>query len=185
MNGRRTKGTHVLHVVKILRMNRDRALELLAPDLHHYLSERILPSSWYSSDDHLSLLRAVVKTMPKGQDAWITMGRVSARMDLEGAYKQFFRTNDPEATLRVLPAVWRSTHDSGKISFALETPTSVVFKMVDYPVMTDEICRITTGYIMEALHVAGACGAEVAHSTCIALRAPECTWHAYWKSVGG
>jgi hypothetical protein len=183
MKGQRTKGTHVLHVVKILRMNRDRVLELLAPDLHHYLIDRILPSSWYPSDDHLGLLRAVARMMPKGQDPWIAMGRGSARMDLDGAYKQHFRVHDPETTLRVLAAVWRSTHDSGKFVITFDSSRSATFKMIEYPVITDEICRITTGYIIESLHVAGAIGPEVEHATCVALRSPSCTWHAHWKGI--
>lgn len=183
MKGQRTKGTHVLHVVKILRTYRELALKLLAPDLHHYLTDRILPSSWYPSDDHLGLLRAVARLMPKVPDPWITMGRGSARMDLEGAYKHHIRPRDPETTLRILTAVWRSTHDSGKIVIDFQTPTSAMFKMLDYPVATDEICRITTGYVLESLHVAGAILPEVDHTTCIALGSIVCTWHAQWKGI--
>jgi hypothetical protein len=181
----RTKGTHVLHVVKILRTKRELAFKLLAPELHHYLTDRILPSSWYPSADHLGLLRAVARLMPKTADPWIAMGRGSARMDLEGAYKQHFRPQDPETTLRVLAAVWRSTHDSGKIVITFENATSAIFKMVDYPVTTDEICRITTGYISESLLVSGALSPEVDHTTCVAFGCAQCTWHARWKGIGG
>lgn len=183
MPGQRTKGTHFLHVVKILRANRERIVELLAPNLRHYLEDRILPSSWYSSDDHLELLRVAARIMPKGQDPWITMGRGSARMDLEGAYKQHFRFQDPEMTLRVLPAVWKSTHDSGKFVNQFHGPCEASFKLLEYPVVTDEICRITTGYILEALRLSGAKDPKVEHVTCVATKASCCTWIAQWKGM--
>lgn len=183
MIAQRTKGTHVLHVVKILRTHREIALKLLPPELHHYLTDRILPSSWYSSIDHLGLLRVVAKLMPKGQDPWITMGRGSARMDLDGAYKQHFRQNDPETTLRVLAAVWRSTHDSGKFVIAFDDKSSATIERFEYPVATDEICRITTGYIIESLRVAQAISPEVEHTECVAFKADRCTWRAHWKGV--
>ena len=183
MKGQRTKGTHFLHVVKLLRANRERLVELLNPALLHYLDERILPSSWYSSDDHLELLRVVSKMMPKGIDPWIAMGRGSARMDLEGAYKHHFRFQDPEMTLRVLPAVWKSTHDTGKFINQFHGPYEASFKLVDYPVMTDEICRITTGYIIEALNLSGAKDPDVQHITCVAAKASCCTWIARWAGM--
>lgn len=183
MKGQRTKGTHFLHVVKILRANRDRIGLMLAPELHHYLEERILPSSWYSSDDHLELLRVVARMMPKGTDPWMTMGRGSARMDLEGAYKHHFRFHDPEMTLRVLPAVWKSTHDTGKFINRFHGPCEASFQMVDYPILTDEICRITSGYIWEALNLSGAKEPSVEHITCVTAKASCCTWIARWNGM--
>lgn len=183
MKGQRTKGTHFLHVIKVLRANRQRAVESLSPHLCHYLDERILPSSWYSSDDHLELLRVVAKMMPKGADPWITMGRGSARMDLEGAYKHHFRFQHPEMTLRVLPAVWKSTHDSGKFVNQFHGAGEASFKLIDYPVVTDEICRITTGYVLEALCLSGANTPHVEHITCVAAKASCCTWIARWNGM--
>jgi len=183
MPGQRTKGTHFLHAVKVLRGNRDRVIAWLAPNLRHYLEDRILPSSWYSSDDHLELLRVVAKMAPKGVDPWIAMGRGSARLDLEGAYKHQFRFQDPEMTLRVLPAVWKSTHDSGKFVNQFHGANEASFKLMDYPVATDEICRITTGYILETLRLSGAKDPVVEHITCVAAKASCCTWIARWSGM--
>jgi hypothetical protein len=41
----KAKGTVVVEVVKTLRRNRERALELLPEKLHHYLQERIVVAS--------------------------------------------------------------------------------------------------------------------------------------------
>ena len=104
-------------------------------------------------------------------------------MDLEGAYKQHFRPKDPETTLRVLAAVWRSTHDSGRFAITFDTPRSATCTLLEYASKTDEICRITTGYMLESLQFAGAILPEVEHVSCVACRAQQCQWRAKWIGV--
>src|SRR4051794_7607143 len=105
------KGAHVLSAVKVLRSSRDRALEVLAPRVHHYLQERILASVWYPFEDHIELLRGIGVIL--GGDPWPLMGRGLARMDLNGQYKHYLRRDDPAQTLQLMPAMWKSVHDSG------------------------------------------------------------------------
>ena len=58
------KGTVMVGLVKSLRRNKERARELLAPPLAHYLEDRINLGSWYPLEDFLTLLRLSGKFAP-------------------------------------------------------------------------------------------------------------------------
>ena len=60
------KGTVMVGLVKRLRRERERARELLAPELAHYLEERINLGAWYPLEDFLALLRLTGKFAPVG-----------------------------------------------------------------------------------------------------------------------
>jgi hypothetical protein len=179
----RTKGTHVLNAVKVLRGSRERALAALPPELHKYLEQRILPSSWYSTEDHLALLRVIASMMPVAPDPWVVMGRGTARMDLGGIYRNYLRAGDPERTLAWMGALWRSAHDSGEVNVTIERPGVAVVTMTRFEVKSRGICGIVTGYLMETIELTGARGARVRHTSCRCVEnAPECVWRVSWDA---
>jgi|SRR5579863_9959107 len=179
----KTKGTHVLNAVKVLRQDRERARKHLAPHLHRYLDERILPSSWYPMEDHLMLLHTIAKLfMPPGVDPWLAMGRGTARMDLAGVYRLHLRPGDPGRTLQALSAVWKSVHDSGEVTSANAGPATFVITMRGFSRRAPEICGIIDGYVAEVVNIAGGVTPKVLHERCCCRGADECVWRVSWNA---
>jgi hypothetical protein len=178
----RTKGAHVIQAVKVLRSQRERALAVLAPELHRYLDERILPSTWYPTEDHLALLRALVSLLPGGGvDPWVLLGRGNAQMDLGGLYRRQLKPGDPGRTLEVTQAIWSSAYDSGRVEVAVGGDQSATVKLLDPGFRSRELCRILTGYMMEAVTLAGGRDVQVQHVRCAMTFGIECVWQVQWQ----
>ena len=82
------KGTGLIQVSRALRANRPVAETLVPVELHHYLSERLLASSWYPEGDWAGLVKALGKMMaPLIQgDVWEQLGAQGAANDFNGIY---------------------------------------------------------------------------------------------------
>jgi uncharacterized protein (TIGR02265 family) len=176
-----TKGAHVLSAVKVLRANRERASMLLPDSLQKYLEQRILASSWYPLAEHLGLLKAIVQLWPAAGDTWQMMGRATAQADLGGIYKTHLKPGDPARSLESMAALWRLVHDTGEAIITLDGPTSATLTLVDFELRSRDFCRVTTGYIIEVLTLAGARDSKVTHSSCRGDGADECIWQATWR----
>jgi uncharacterized protein (TIGR02265 family) len=179
----RTKGTHVINAVKVLKQDRARALKHLPPHLHKYLEQRIMPSSWYPLEEHLGLLRAIAELfMPPGVDPWMAMGRGTARLDLtgNGPYKLLLWPGDPGRTLSGIMALWRSVHDSGEVYVATDGPRQATVTLRDYAMHAREICAVLDGYLAEAATLAGGRDVRVNHVSCLCRDGGECLWRVTW-----
>ena len=180
----KTKGTTMVTLVKFLRKQPDRARAALAPSLHKYLGERIQPSSWYPEEDLLALLRAMVGMIPGPRDAVLAqLGTVLAREHLEGIYGhlKFDADADPATLARRCFALWSSQHDTGTFGMRLEAPGHAVLEITDYALPSAEMCGILTGYLGEALRLAGAADLKIAKQRCRVAGNGACTWIATWK----
>jgi uncharacterized protein (TIGR02265 family) len=177
-----TKGSHVLNAVKMLRSNRERALELLPPALHKYLEQRILPSSWYPLEEHLVLLRVLAQLWPAtAGDPWALMGRGTAQSDLNGLYKMYLKPDDPARTLVAMGTLWHSAHDTGEARAVIEAPGRATLYMREFGIRSRDYCRITTGYVAEVIRLAGGRDAGVEHTRCRGDGETECVWRVTWS----
>ncbi len=176
----RIKGINVVGAVKMLRTQRERALAILPAQLHSYLHERILVSSWYPEEDQLGLLRALASFMPRAPDPYVVMGRGTARSDLTGIYKHQLRAGDVERTLAFAGALWRNAHDTGEMTTEHEGPGTLVVRLRDYGAVSSEMCRVLTGYFLELVALAANRRADVKHGECRAAGASICTWRVRW-----
>jgi hypothetical protein len=175
----RAKGSAVLGFVRFLRLNRERALEALSSELHHYLDHtRVMVSSWYPEEDFLALLKAQAKLLGGALEQ---MGEVGARYDLTGVYKALVRPGDPVATLKNGAGLWRNYHDSGRIVVTSLEPKSVRVELHDYPIVDGDLCRLNTGYFAEGLRIAGAEKVRVRHVACTSRDDARCGWEASWS----
>ena len=178
----RVKGVNILALVKVLRRaGRERAEAVLAPELHHYLDQRILVSSQYPEADHLGLLRAMAKLLPPRPDPWFTMGQLSARSDLNGLYRALLRPGDPKRTLQSANALWRNYHDTGDLDAVLETDNEVKLVLRGFVAPARELCRINIGYFTELVALAGGRDPICRELDCVVQGARQCAWSVRWS----
>jgi hypothetical protein len=178
----KAKGTTLLSLVKFLRHNRDRALELLPSELHHYLEERIQTSGWYPEEDLLALNRCMIRLMPGQREAVLSeMGKSIAAEHMEGIYAHLrLEEGDLRPLARRAFALWSSQHDSGRLSVTPEGPGVILFELSDFGLPSREICDITAAYFRETLRLAGV-EAEVREEECRVAGANRCLWRATWR----
>ena len=104
------KGTTMISFVRFLRADLGRALEILPPEHHHYLDERIALSSWYPEEDLLALIRAGTSLLRGEREAALRgFGRADAHEQLGGGiYADLRQSDDPLALPRRVFALWSS-----------------------------------------------------------------------------
>ena len=175
----KAKGTVVVEVVKSLRRNRERALELLSPDLHRYLEERIVVASWYPLDDYLALLRAVGRILaPKGGMAvFEQMGREAARSHMAGTYSRLKNATNRQASFTLLT----SMYDTGELRVLEREPGHAVLEFVGFAQPSRELCDTFTGYQLERMAIQGFEDVKVRHTRCRGEGQPVCLWEVSWK----
>lgn len=175
------KGLQLLGMVKTLRARRKEALAALRPDLHHYLDDRIVVSSWYPEEHHLELLRAtgkVVAALVPG-DPWRFIGEQGAKADLSGLYANILRQGDPAASLQRMGQAWKLYHNTGEIIITLTTPKSVRVELVGFRWLAPEAALVNAGYLSG---IARAAGAHSPSSEVSPQSTPEHTiWTVSWR----
>jgi hypothetical protein len=177
------KGGGFLSAVKALRTYRDTVLLRLAPELHHYLDERILPAGWYSEYDLLALVKVLttVFPIPHGAEPWETCGRLTAQADLAGIYRAFLRAGEPGATLESVANHWRTYHDTGDMLFAAESDSAARITLRQYAIIDADMCRLNGGYLTGILIAAGAKNVRMVKLECRAAAAAQCVWRLSWS----
>jgi hypothetical protein len=176
------KGSALVGAVKFLRSRREDALRLLAPELRHYLDDRIQISSWYPEQDLLSLIRAVAPLLPvRSTDVYETMGRAIAREHMGSTYAHLLREADELALPRRALVLWQSMHDTGQMTLKVEEPGHARIDVLGYALPSREICGTVTGYMRETLGIAGLKDPIVMKTACRAGGKEACTWRATWQ----
>jgi hypothetical protein len=176
----RIKGTSFLHLVRMLRSQRARAMEVLPVALHHYLQERILAGSWYPDEDVLGVMRAFFQVVGGGEQAWERAGEVLARNDLNGVYSNVVRPGaSVEQVVKHVSVLWSNYHDTGseKASFAAGKCT---IEIKDASMRSADYCRLIGGYNAAVIQVAGGRVLRMKKVSCTAEGNPTCIWEYDW-----
>jgi uncharacterized protein (TIGR02265 family) len=187
MSDGKIKGTIVIEVVKFLRKYKEQARGIVPAHLQHYLTTRVLATSWHSEKDYLELMRVVVKlrsTMMGGKpgiSAFENAARDSSVAYFEGPYKALVRKGDPARTLASLPALWRLRHDTGEFEIELLGEGRARLDLHDYALVEREACELVQGTLWGLLHHSGAKNIELAHAQCRARGNPTCEWQVAWS----
>jgi len=181
----RIKGSGLIHAVKSLRTYGGGKTHL-PPRLRKYLTERILPSSWFPEEDHLEIIRALGKVLPRvledsKEDVYVSMGRAAAKQDLATIYASSVRPGDVLGTLTYGVAMWRTYHDTGSLTVTSAGPNHICLELVGYELPSTEMCRITLGWTTEWVKKAGAKDIRMRELQCCANGAKSCVWDIDWK----
>ena len=183
----RIKGTAVLSVVKALKvLGKERVAAEAPPAVAHYLDERILPSSWYSEDDHLALLRLLGRLIQTSlseqqEDVFVWMGRNSAQTDMSTVYSSLVSTASPETAFRRGGTLWQAYHDSGSLQITMTGPSKGTAELTDYPGSAPEVCRVLTGWLAGFVQTAGGKDVKVRETRCKHRGAMSCIWEVEWS----
>jgi hypothetical protein len=175
--GGRIKGTAIVHVVRALRIQRDRIRATLPPHLHSYLDEKVRLAGWYPEEDGFDLLRIFATVAPPRDDLWEWLGSQTAARDLVEIYDSMVRRGDPRGTLEQLDALWRLYHDTGRMAVVQEPGGAVRIELYDFLYGGEDFARLMRGYLAEALRLAGAANPEV---TVLHLGDAERPWR--WRA---
>ncbi len=174
------KGAHIIGLVKALRARRAEAEAVLPRELHRYLDERVLASTWYPETDHVALRQAVAALNPQEADIWGLFGVLAARASLGGVYKNMVARGDPARTLRNMRHYWSLYHSGGRLETTIEAEGRARFDIVDYAVASPEMCRTLETFYAEVLRHAGAGDVVFRKQSCQASGAPRCSWEVRW-----
>ncbi|HEX4459261.1 MAG TPA: hypothetical protein VIA18_14885 [Polyangia bacterium] len=177
----RVKGTMLVPLVKMLRANKVAAAKLLPVPLQKYLEERVLPSSWYPSKDHVQLARVLVAIVPLGKEPYHVMGRGAALHDLTGIYKARLHAGDPMRTLESTIGLWRTYCDSGEMQLTRKGERSADVTLSGYVDVSREMCGIAGGYVAELATLGGAKNVVIRKLSCRLDGAPQCKWELTWS----
>jgi hypothetical protein len=182
MSRAKTKGTNLVDMVKFLRKQREQALALLPKGLHRYLDEPVSVAAWYPEEDMIGLVRVLAKLLPAGgEDPLAQIGRLNARMHLQGTYAHLLGDARPSVLPVRAVALWRSMHDTGEFKLAVDKDHAEA-RLADYGHPTLEMCTMLGAYLMELFVLAGASSAKADEVACCRAGARECRWRIEWTA---
>jgi hypothetical protein len=179
----KTKGTALIGLVRTLRSNRARALELLPADLHHYLDQRILVGSWYPDQDVQRVLRAFIQLMG-GSMGWERAGVLLARKDLSTVYANILAGRSVEAVLTHISGLWDNYHDTGT-ERATFSPGKCRIELQDFSIRSGDYCRLVGAYNGELIERAGGRVENMRKVSCTSVGDPTCIWEYDWSPASG
>jgi hypothetical protein len=179
----KAKGSTFSGLTEFLRRQGEAGRRAVRPDLHRYLDEEVVLSSWYPEEDLLDLIRAMVHLLPPPASRVLEgAGRTSARLHAEGVYSRLIRQSgeDPVAFARRSFALWASQHDTGRLILEPEGEGARV-RLVDYALPSREMCTIVGSYIAEVLRISGIAKVRIQKLACRLDGRDECAWHCAWE----
>jgi uncharacterized protein (TIGR02265 family) len=184
MSDGKIKGSIIVEIVKFLRTRKEEARAILPPHLQHYLSSRILSTSWHSEQDYLELMRAVVKLRPalkgRGVSPFEDASRDTTQSFFEGPYKALVRSGDPARSLSSLGALWRLRHDTGEFEVLPEGDKGAQVVLRGYALLEPEACELVQGTLWGLVHHSGGKDVAIEHRRCRSRGADACEWHLTW-----
>lgn len=169
------KGTGLIPLVAGLKVHPGIRSEL-APHLHRYLDEALLPSGWYPEKDYLALLEVCAAKMDPatvGGNVWTFLGRAAAQRDLagdqdsvpppsrtssSGLYRQFVKAEptDPAAFFSRARKLWQLYRDTGTLDLCRRAGTDlVVLRLSGYQFAFRGLIEIQTAYFLEFARLSG------------------------------
>jgi len=180
----RTKGTALIQLVRFLRSQRERAAEVLPPELQPYLEESVLASSWYPEAHLIGLLRAAAGLVGGDRDETLReFGRISARHHLEGIYSHLRLQEDPLAFPRRAFALWSAQHDSGRLRLDMKGDGEADLRVEGYAAPSPEMCLVLSGYLTEVFAESALGEPRLEKQACCNRGDDVCAWSVRWATV--
>jgi hypothetical protein len=179
-----TKGTNLVDMVKFLRTRRDEALALLPRALHHYLDGPPSVAAWYPEADMIELVRVLTKLLSRSdEDPLVQIGRLNARMHLQGTYAHLLKDARPSVLPIRAVALWKSMHDTGDFRLAVDGDHAEAV-LAGYGHPTPEMCVMLGAYLVQLFELSGVDAVKIDERSCCRSGAPACRWEIGWTPRG-
>jgi len=173
------KGSVLVGPIKFLRKRREEARGVLAPELHHYLEERVRLSSWYPETHFTALMLAAARLTHEDLDrALEQMGAAGAHFHAE-FYGDLLRSMGSNSSVF---ALWSTQHDTGELRTVADSPTAAHVELIGFDSPSRENCILCTGYIRGALAVNGFEVVAVEKTRCVIRGDDRCAWRVSWRN---
>jgi hypothetical protein len=179
----KVKGSAIVQSVRILRGNKDAARLHLPPELHHYLSTRVLAASWYPEEDMIPLVRATANVLGQPEETFYEFaGRFVAHTHAEGVYRHLVRDGESQSLSRRAMVLWTSQHDTGAMDMQSLEEGKLRVTLRGFALPSREACLINAGYLAATFEISGYHDVRVEKQSCCVDGAPECAWVVGWSS---
>ncbi len=142
-------------------------------------------TGWYPLDLHARLLRAVDTGLGDGDSSTISpIARFEAERDVPAVHHLLLRMGNPAEVAEKMAELWPRSHSTGRLRIERRDDRGIDATLVDWA--TDEaLCLAFQAYFQRALELAGARDTRIAHSTCRAHGAAECSFKMTWSAEDG
>ena len=175
------KGAVIVDSVRYLRRHKEAARRLLPPELHHYLSQRVLMASWYPEEHLVPLMRAMARIDGQPDDFYFQRaGRITAHVHAGGVYRHLVHRSDRESLSRRALVLWAAQHDTGSMEMMSVDNDEVRVALRDFGVPSREFCLITGGYLAATFEISGCEDVRIAKESCCVDGDAECAWLVSW-----
>jgi predicted hydrocarbon binding protein len=145
------------------------------------VSEPVLPTDWIPLRSLVRVDRAVAQRAGgEPVETFLELGRASARVNLEGAYRSF-ASSEPHRFFEKNALLHDRFQNFGRSVYQKTGERSGRMRMEDYPVFSPVFCATGRGYFEEALrlmHVPGPIAVE--ESECLCGGGKACVFELSW-----
>jgi hypothetical protein len=174
------KGTLLLSTIKALRAAPEDVRAGVPPELSRYLTERVLVSNWYPTEDWKALLRILVAHFGGTRETWVHVGLIGAQALLSTVYQGLVRKGNARATLSGLHEFCRLHHDSGRTEVTFTGPGSARIELSDWAPACEELCAANEGYVRGAFQLAMDRDLTLKKVLCVCRGDDRCAWEVEW-----
>lgn len=128
------------------------------PHIAEICSGRVGRTEWYPYEAMVELLRGCERTFGDGTgQLCVEVGHAAARRDMSGAFSVLRLLGSPQHLIGSCSRVWgRYYRDAGRMEAVATEPERTVLRIVDFPDMAPEHCRMMEGWMISAMATLGA-----------------------------
>lgn len=180
------KGSHLRKAVRYLRHLKEIAQQELPEGLQHYLSERVMPATWYPREDYNELVAALVRVLrraeilPAGGDPWVHLGRTAVEQDVSTIYKTMLIAGDPLGSLEARAKGWSLRNGEGTCFVTSDRPGQALVVLDGYHSPSENECRLIDAYSRRLLEMSGAQNVRSHTQSCVVRGDSTCSWEYEW-----
>ncbi len=161
--GRRTKGTNLVGLVRMLKgALKSGQVAQVPPEVARLLAERIIVTEWYPFDSFLAVLDIVHRELAGGTDEGaVRLGEMGAHLVHEGSHSAFIKAGDPARSLEALDRIWPLLLDFGDLVSERVAEGDVRFTVTGYRDMPRAHGMTLIGWVRAVVTLAGGTVQEV------------------------
>lgn len=158
-------------------------LATLSEEDREELEGTMLASTWHPFELNDRLDSAIVEVLGEGgKEIFESIGRASARQNLEGPHRAFAARRDPAWFLSATDRIYDFYYDKGHRTYEATGPKSGVITTFDSETFSETDCLTVIGWYKEALEMCGVSTVEMVEEACRAKGDSTCRYRISWSN---